>query len=288
MEYQKPDYSFNFDDDKSGAAKSGADASINQLTQQVFNAMNPAPLIDDLPDTFVQLPAGLVRDDEIINTAEVRELTGEDEELLAKARTSNNATKFVSVLLKQGVISIGDIPAGPEVFDELLQGDIDALLLGIRRATFGDSFEIFNVTCSNCGDLNDITLNLVDIPVKNLDDPEERIFTVKLRKGRSAKLQFPTGAVQNEIFKKQFTLVEMNNITLTYCVLSFIEADGTEYPSSGMSDIKKLGVADRKILQNYIFDNQPGPRYDQVTAKCSNCEGEVLVPLNVGILFREL
>lgn len=287
MEYQKPDYSMTFDDDK-GQVVSADNADLNALTKKVLHSLNPVPVIEDLPDTYVKLPAGLVIDGKVIQDAEIQELTGEHEEKLAKARTSNNAAKFVNTLLQCGTVAIGDTPATAEILDSLLQGDLDTLMLGIRRATFGDEFEVYGVECPSCGEANDLNLNLKDIPVQELDDPETRDFIVDLRKGRQARIQFPTGAVQNEIFKKQMSIPEMNSLTLASCVISFINPDGSEILSTGLADVKKLGLVDRKTLQDYIYDNQPGPRYDQVTALCSSCEGEVLVPLNVGILFREL
>lgn len=286
MEYQKPEYTMSFDDPTGNVIK-GTEARVNDLTKAVMRATNPEPVIDPVPDTYVKLPAGIFIDGEVIQDAEVQELTGEHEELLAKARNSNNAAKFISTLLQCGVVSVGNQKSTTSLLDSMLQGDLDTLIMGIRRATFGDTFEVFGVACPSCNELNDLTLDLKNIPITELEDPEVREFTVPIRKGRKVKLQFPTGSVQNEIFKKQLEIHDMNNITLTYCVLSFIEADDSERLSNGLSDIKKLGLADRKILQNYIFDKQPGPRYDKVTAACHSCEAEVPVPLNVGILFRE-
>lgn len=287
MEHQMPQYSMSFDDDQ-GQVVTPDSADLNSLTKKVLQSMNPAPVIDGIPDTSVKLPAGIVVDGQVYQNAEVRELTGEHEEKLAKARLSNNAAKYVNTLLLCGTVSVGGKEATPALLDTLLQGDLDMLMLGIRRATFGDEFEVYEVECPHCQELNDLELNLKDIPIKELDDPETREFLIELRKGRQAKIQFPTGAVQNEIFKNNLTIPEMNSLTLAECVVSFIEADGSEKMSNGLTDVKKLGVADRTKLQEFIYDNQPGPRYDKVTALCSSCEGEVPVPLNVGILFREL
>ena len=287
MEHQAPKYSMTFDDDQ-GQVMNSETSDLNSLTKKVLQSLTPAPVIDDMPDTHVTLPAGLISDGRVLQDAQVQELTGEHEERLAKSRISNNPAKYVNTLLQCGVVSIGDKTITPALLDTLLQGDLDMLMLGIRRATFGDEFEVFEVQCPNCQELNDLTLNLKDIPIISLEDPEVREFVVKLRKGRKAKIQFPTGAIQNDIFKNQLTVPEMNSLTLSECVISFIEVDGTERMSNGLTDVKSLGLADRKTLQDYIYNKQPGPRYDKVTALCSSCEGEVPVPLNVGVLFREL
>lgn len=287
MEPQAPQYSMSFDDDQ-GQIVSADTADLNSLTKKVLQSMNPAPVIDEIPDTFVKLPAGLVTAKGVVQDAEVQELTGEHEERLAKTRSANNAAKYISTLLQCGTVAIGDKPATTEVLDSLIQGDLDMLILGIRRATFGDDFEVFEIECPSCGELSDLTMNLQDIPVRELEDPETREFLVDLRKGRKAKIQFPTGAVQNLIFKNQLTVPEMNSLTLAECVISFIEVDGSERLSNGLTDVKKMNVSDRNAIQEFIYKNQPGPRYDEVKAACPSCEGEVPVPLNVGILFREL
>jgi len=288
MEHQMPQYSMSFDDEQGQVVQSNNTDELNSLTKKVLQSLNPAPVIDDVSDTQIKLPAGIVLDGKVYQDAEVQELTGEHEEKLAKARASNNAAKYVNTLLLCGTVSVGGKPITQGLLDSLLQGDLDMLVLGIRRATFGDEFEVYEIECPHCQELNDLELNLKDIPVKELDDPETREFLIDLRRGRKAKIQYPTGAVQNEIFKNNLTIPEMNSLTLAECVISFIERDGTEKLSNGLTDVKNLGIADRNTLQEYIYNNQPGPRYDQVTALCSSCDGEVSVPLSVGILFREL
>lgn len=287
--YAAPEYSMTFDDEE-GKVTRGSEASaesLNSLTQKVLSSAAPAPEIGPAPETLVKLPAGLVTEGGIVREAEVQELTGEHEEALAKARQSNNPGRFVQVLLTSGVVSIGNEKPTTKQLTSLLQGDIDALLLGIRKATFGSDFELEQVVCPNCGELNDLKMNLNDIPMKELED--EREVEVELRYGRRAKLVYPTGEVQAEIYKNaELTPPELVSILLSHCVLGFYEADGSFRPSNGLSDVRKLGKLDRVKLNEFLFNNQPGPRYDDVKAACHACESEVQVSLNVGLLFQEL
>lgn len=286
MEYQKPDFSFNFDDE-GGTTVDKTSPDLHELTKKVMKSMSNAPVMEGLPDTFIELPGGYVHEGEVHRIAEVQELTGEHEEKLAKAQSSGNPAKYLQTLLQCGTVAIGEIKATPKVLEDLLQGDIDTIILGIRKATFGDEFELINLECPHCKESNDIILDLNDIPFNKLENPEEEII-IDLRKGRKVKLQFPTNAVQNEIFKKPLSLPEMNSLTLAHCIISFFDADGNEKPANGLLDVKKLGIADRNTIQEYIYTNQPGPRYDKVTANCHSCEEEIAVPLNVTLLFREL
>lgn len=287
---EAPQYTMTFDDEE-GKITRGDQASpeaLNALTQKVLSSAT-APEIGPVPETLVKLPAGMVTAGGIVREAEVQELTGEHEEALAKARTNNNAGRFVQVLLTSGVVSVGGEKVTAKQLTSLLQGDIDALLLGIRKATFGNEFEMDQVNCPECGELNDLKLNLDDIPMKELDDPTVRETEIDLRWNRKAKITFPTGDVQAELYKNaNLTEPEMASLMLSHCVLGFYEADGSFRPSNGLADVKKMGKMDRDKISEFLFNNQPGPRYDEVKAACHACESEVQVPLNVGILFREL
>jgi hypothetical protein len=277
-----------FDDDE-GKVTKGDEVSpevLNSLTQRVLSSVAPAPEIDPVPDTYVKLPAGLVTADGIVRDAEVQELTGEHEEALAKARQNNNPGRFVQVLLQSGVVSIGNEKPTAKQLTSLLQGDIDALLLGIRKATFGDEYDLEQVRCPNCGELNDLKMKLSDIPMHTID--EEREVEVPLRFGRKARITFPTGEVQAELYKNaELTAPEMVSILLSHCVLGFVEKDGTFLPCNGMADVKKMGKADRVSVNEFLYESQPGPRYNEVKAACHACESEVEVPINIGLLFQE-
>lgn len=285
---EKPQYTSSFDDIPGEAHKP---TDVGELTKKVLRSLSPSPVIAELPDTFVKLPAGIIRNKEVFTDAQVQELTGQHEEELARAQSSNNPAKVISILLQSGTVSVGEEKASPALLESMLQGDLNMLILGIRKATFGNAFEVFNVQCPHCGNSNDISMDLSDVPVRELEDPEIREFTVDLRKNRKAKVTFPTGKVQTEIFKQKnqpLTLAEANSITLAMCVKSFTEADGSTRMCNGLSDVKNMSIPDRHTVYSFINDNEPGPRYDEVVALCPSCEGEVPVPLTVAVLFREI
>lgn len=237
------------------------------------------PDIELTDDTHVELPSGyLTQDGVLVQEATVRELTGADEEALAKAASPS---RFINVLLERGVVKIGDEAANSGLLRNLLVGDRDALVIGIRRATFGNDVELVAVPCANCSEIVDLTIELSDIPVRKLDDPTVRIYEVPLRKG-VAKLRFPSGKIQEGLLEKEkLSLPERNSYLLAQCVVSL--------PGVSIVDeraIKSLGMADRKLLLDYIEKHQPGPRYDELTFQHEECGGESPVYLTVGDLFR--
>ena len=118
-------------------------ALANQLLNKALNetpAQEVAPEITSPSDTTVDLPGGyLTATGEVIRTAEVRELTGKDEEIISK---TDNLGKALMTILQRGTVKVGDLPADEKLLDELLIGDRDSLLLGILKSTFGSSIEI--------------------------------------------------------------------------------------------------------------------------------------------------
>jgi hypothetical protein len=85
------------------------------------------PEIVSPSDTTVELPGGYLNAaGEIIRTAEVRELTGKDEELISK---TNNLGKAILTILQLGTVKIGNELATDKILDELLVGDRDAIIL---------------------------------------------------------------------------------------------------------------------------------------------------------------
>jgi hypothetical protein len=132
----------------------------------------------DLPDTHVELPGGFLDSDgTLVRTAEVRELTGFDEEALAKAATP---AKVMHLLLQRGVVKVGDQKPDQSTFNSLLAGDRDMLLLAIRKATYGPDID-FTVICPECGETVDLNIDLNDVEVKTLSEASDRYFDVDLR-----------------------------------------------------------------------------------------------------------
>lgn len=280
------EYDLEFEQDDDGVdARQNPDAA-DAAAKQAFSSVGEPPQIDPpSDDCFVRLPGGLLRDGDVVRDAEVQELTGEHEEALAKAR--GNPIRFVSTLLRSGVVSIGDEKATPQALKDLLVGDRDTLVLGIRRATFGNDVEFEDFVCPGCREHLDITLHLEDIPIRELDG--EREFEVPLRKGGKAHVRLPNGHDQEKVFANpDLTDAEHNTILLAQVVSAVEAPDGTITRVSGDKHVKRLGIADRRSILDAISERNPGPRYDDVKFTHESCETEVELPLSVATLFLGL
>src|SRR5579862_3101343 len=174
-------------------------AMIEKLLNETAAA--PAPEVKFPEGDIVTLPGGLAKKDGVIKTVEVRELTGEDEESLAKASQSANPFTFLDRLLRCGVTRIGDTK-DEKLLGQMLIGDREAIILGIRRATYGDEIKVSEWECPNCNNKAELVFSIDDIPSAKLDDPSDAEFTVPMRKGGSAKVRLATGEDQLAVFDK--------------------------------------------------------------------------------------
>lgn len=254
---------------------------ISQLAQEAEKSPEPEIKTESPSDSNVMLPGGFItKDGSVVKYAQVRELNGIDEEVVSK---SGSVGKALSTILQRGVVSIGTQAVEKEDLDSLLSGDREALLIGIRRVTFGDEAE-YLVRCPQCRTELDITVNISsDIPVKNLEDPiQDRTFTYVSKKFGAIVVGLPTGQTQRKIIENfDKTNSELNTILLGGCIKSI-----NGEPSIGATSALTLGMIDRENIINEILARNPGPRLGEVTTTCEACGEDIPMPLSLSDLFR--
>ncbi len=264
--------------DPEGAAEAVQAALSEVADSKEVKTISPPPQLDiELPAGFMDPQHGLTRE------AEVRELTGEDEEKLARVSAAKTLGKFKQTLLQCGVTSVGGRPATKDVLDALLVGDREYLLLQIRRATYGDEMEM-SLRCPNCAADHEVIYQLdVDVPINHLENEEDRFFTVDLKAGK-AVVAFPSGADETKILDDsgKKTMAEINTYLLSRCIESI-----NDMPI-GEADVRRLGMKDRRVLIEELQERQPGPRYDRVQFECPDCGRSSPVNLDLADLFRPM
>lgn len=258
-------------------------ALANNLIQQ---AMNEQPKNDFNPeikpplDNMVNLPGGLITPTgEVFRVAEVRELNGKDEEAIARA---SNIGKALLTILQLGTVKVGDQPADESLLDNLLSGDLDAILLGIMKVTFGKTADI-PALCGKCEEYKVVTVDLdEDIKIKVLTDPiNDRVFTVQGKKNLFT-VRLPSGYTQKQLINN----ADKNEAEQTTILLESTVMKIDESPVFNKIQVQNLGISDRQSIVTQLNNRVAGPQFTDITVKCPDCEGEVTVSINLGTLFR--
>lgn len=250
---------------------------------------NP-PDLEAPQDGPVRLPGGFQRNHlesgsvEDVTTAWVRELNGEDEERIARARMKGDLGEFINALLEAGVEKLGKQAPSRDELEGLLVGDRDFLLLEISRATYGDEMEYDDFVCYHCERPVSFTVHKsTDIPSHSLDSIEDATFEVSLRNGRKAKVSLPTGAEQDKMAQAE-TPAEANSIMLAACV----EEINGQVVAGDLDVVRSLGVRDRRTLIEALAERMPGPRYNEVSFEHPDCGKEIRLTVTLADLFPGL
>lgn len=258
-----------------------ADAqSASQMAAKVLEeaenspASSTPPMPRKAPDSMVTLPTG--------GTAEVRELTGADEERIARIPMKDFVWKQRDAIVRAGLVAIEDEPVDPKNLPDLLVGDRESILLAIRIATYGPQMD-HKVICPQCESTQEIVLNLDEIEHIPLEGSDTR--EVELRDGAIATIVLPRASTEDEALKmasKGKTGADINTRLIAESVLS-VQGRG---PWLGDASARELGLADRKALLAAITDVKVGPKYDDLEAECTDCGHRASLDVTLADLFR--
>lgn len=246
------------------------------------------PLMYPPDDSSVELVRGIYDASGSPQTvAVIRELTGADEEQLARFRNSEDVRESVVAL---GVESIGnlnlsDLPLSGrrDALKHLLVGEHWQLLLAIIRATFGNEKEM-KFTCPSCQTEHDTTL-LLDEDFK-LTVPEGGVsqtgtYTTK----RGSEITFrmvSVGDISSLPNRKGVTSPEVNTALLSSVIIS---VDDKPLLLDKEGFVKSLSIFDRQKLLETIASSQPSMDMT-LNIECVGCGKEASVPVNWEELFR--
>jgi len=231
-------------------------------------------------DTVFQLAAGYWQDDgQWVKEFEVRELTGRDEEALARI---TNVGRTLVAMIERGAVRLGQDDATPERMSQLVGGDWDTVLLAVRSVTFGPTVEL-RPTCSGCRATYEVTINLMsDLSVRTAN-PEDLSWTVKGAR-HTYEVSLYSGGTQRKVFDmmaEDKTIAVINTEVLHD---SITKIDGL--PVFGRDEIRDISLKDRRLLLDSIQQRRVGPDLQGVKIKCPTCGHEQNNPLDAAALFQ--
>jgi hypothetical protein len=216
------------------------------------------PTIAETPENRIVLPRGISANGKWNATCEVRELTGVDEEALAKAR---KADETFDLMLVRGVTRVGELDLSRMDSGEsrgwlgkLLIGEREMLFLAIAKATYGDERK-YEYKCKDCGLAQTLTVRISeDFKPQEIPDIREKAFSYTTTKGQKITYRLATGDDQAEVLRKQgATTAEMNTTLLSSCIT---EVDGTLVVDP-MFFARSLSMRDRQAILSDMVAHQP-------------------------------
>jgi hypothetical protein len=244
------------------------------------------PVIPETPNVIFELPRGALIGGSWENEVEVRELTGSDEEALAKFKSPED---FFNAVIVYGTARIGSKQLSDMTFPErnfvlsgLLIGERETLFLNIARATYGDEKTI-NHQCRFCGlDIETVVVLSEDISCKEMSSPHTITYSLTTSKGTVLTYRLATGADQTLVLsRKGASSAEQNTMMIAECLISV----NGENVFDGASSARSLSMGDRTALLQKLSEEQPSPNLD-IPLSCVGCGAEIGVPLSWGDIFR--
>jgi hypothetical protein len=246
----------------------------------------PVPLIEPAPDTYVDLPRGLNYNGQTFRRAEVRELTGVDEEALSKCKKIEDTFDTV---LTRGVIQIGDLALEDLPMAErqgylrnLLIGERDLLAMAVAKVTYGDT-RLFPYVCTLCNYKQDLKVSITDdIKMKGGEDvASARSFDFTTSRGLVLKYRLATGVDQMEVLSRDLSSAEQNTLILSNCIQSV----GGGPVVDPMNFARSLSMRDRQSLLKEMVERQPSLTWE-VDFPCLGCGEEQQASLGWPDFFR--
>lgn len=246
----------------------------------------PVPLIEDAPDPVIRLPRGLFHSGVWEREVRCRELTGVDEEALAK---SASAYAYFNTVLALGVVSIGSfditphsIPERQYFLNDLLIGEREQVFLKIVQVSFGNTRNV-DFTCQTCSTEQEVTLLLdTDFPPAKVENADATVLEHTTSKGDVLTYRAALGGDQEEVMdKKGLTSAEQNTLMLERCVT---KRNGELIPDPhGFA--RSLTMRDRQKLLELMVARQPQIDLNIVTT-CAACGGKQTLGMGWGDFFR--
>ncbi len=257
------------------STKSDADAVNSALKE-------PVPELQPSEAVTVTLQRGLIDPATGVwqTEAEVREMTGADEEYMSTLEAKAELTygEYISTLLKRAVVRVGSINLEHDKapLDNLSIGDRDILFLAVIRATYGKSKE-FQAECRKCSELNDVSVDLYDdFPVREPSVDLRTPIKKMLKNGKSVSLRVPTISDSAHASKMSKSTAAQNTLMLARCA---VWPEGKQ-PADPEEWARTLNVADRNKLVKSLLEIEAGPELKAVNVQCASCGEEMTIALD--------
>lgn len=230
----------------------------------------------------ITLPIGIEKDGKRYRTVIIDEMTGLDEEILANPKHKASPGRAITNLLQrviQEVPGLMDAKANPTklapkpMVINMYQADRDAILIGLRRLSFGDTITT-QWKCSRCGEPNEEEVDFTELDTREWDEDEDCVLEFELPRGvvspdgkrlKTGVLRFPTGADTERVSK----MARQDPGGATSALLAALIKDIEGMPVDA-NVTKRMASRDRQYLGELFKSELPGVQLT-VDLTCPDC-----------------
>lgn len=236
----------------------------------------------NLPHDVVPLPSGGVFYKSKKQNIKVGYLTASDENILANINGRKTIKETIIIPLLRNKIYEHDLR--PE---ELLEGDVEAILLFLRNTSFGPEY-ILNLTDPKTGDSFEGTILLDELNIKKpkQEPDEDGLFTVTLpMSNTTVKLKMLSLIETMDIDNIIEHYPTGYNVPLVTTRLSkmVVEVNGDTDKSKIVTFCNNMPIRDSKFIRSFMAENEP--RLDLNREVIAPSGEKVDVQINFGVEF---
>lgn len=226
------------------------------------------------PYVEVELKTGVLVDNTIHKSLFLREMAGQEEDILASKKMS--VTKKLSTVMANCIIKFGSIEDRQTInslVEKMVISDRVYLLMQLRAISLGNEYA-FKSECPQCSHVDSKVFDLSKIEITDAPSADKLFKEVTLPSGLAIRLKVGTGQSEEVIEKSS-----NEDNAATMALFTRIDHIGDQKPT--LFDVKKMSLKDRQALRKEI-ESFEGTVDDSYKASCPKCgheyEGEV--PMN--------
>ena len=210
----------------------------------------------NLPHDVVQLPSGGIFYKSKKKSVKVGYLTAMDENIIAEADFKKSIQESIILPLLRNKLYERDLR--PE---ELLDGDVEAILLFLRNTSFGPEYKISAIDPANDEKfLATILLDELNIKKTNVHPNDEGLLETTLPvSGKKVKLKFLTSSDKVEITRilQSYPSERTAPSITTKLLYHIVELDGEKDKSKISTFVQQMPIGDSKYIRRFLLDNEP-------------------------------
>lgn len=236
----------------------------------------------NLPHDVIQLPSGGIFYKSKKKSIKVGYLTATDENILAEIDYKKSIQESIVLPLLRNKIYERDIRP-----DELMDGDIEAILLFLRNTSFGPEYKVSAIDpITDEKFVVNLILDELNIKKTQVQPNEEGLLETQLpvsKKRVKLKLLNLSDKIEmNKVIESYPSNRTQPTIT-TKLIFHIVELEGDRDKTKISTFVQSMPIGDSKYIRRFVIDNEP--RLDLSKEVIAPSGEKVVVDITFGVEF---